>query len=107
MTEKTSYHESELEHVPGVMLGGPIDGARYKIPVFPGSGVPTGFSTPLNQPHETSPRAHYLREGDEPIGGYYVFFYDRTTGPDGGDYCEETPESTTEERRAPLTGDQR
>lgn len=107
MTQKRRYHESELEHVPGVMLGGPIDGKRYRIPVIPGSGVPTGFSTPLRQPHQTSPHAHYLREGDEPVGGYYVFFYDRTTGPEGEDYREETPERANDERRARVTGDQR
>ncbi len=94
MTTRNSFHESELEHVPAVMLGGPIDGRRYRIPVFPGEGVPTGFSTPLRQPHETSPRAHYAREGDAPVGGYYVFFHEKTTGPNDEPYLEETPHIT-------------
>lgn len=59
---KKTYHDSELEHVPAVMLGGPIDGKGYRMPVFPDGGVPTAFSTPLQQPHESSPRAVYLRE---------------------------------------------
>lgn len=78
-----SYHENELEHVPAVMLGGPIDGKRYRMPVIPGAGVPTEFSTPLRQPHESSPRAVYLREGDAPVGGYYVYFFDRITNSNG------------------------
>ncbi|WES64647.1 hypothetical protein P0L94_00925 [Microbacter sp. GSS18] len=107
MTMKKSYHESELDHVPAVMLGGPIDGKRYKLPVFPEDGIPTGFSTPLREPHETSPHAHYLREGDEPVGGYFVFFYDRTTGPNGESYREERPHRTRERFSAPETGGQR
>ncbi|MCR2784137.1 MULTISPECIES: hypothetical protein [unclassified Microbacterium] len=89
---RKSYHESELEHVPAVMLGGPIDGKRYRMPVIPGGGVPTAFSTPLQQPHEPSPRAVYLREGDAPVGGYYVYFFDRITDPSGAPALHATPD---------------
>lgn len=88
---KKTYHDSELEHVPAVMLGGPIDGKRYRMPVFPDGGVPTAFSTPLQQPHESSPRAVYLREGDSPVGGYYVYFFDRIDDSGGEPVLHATP----------------
>lgn len=80
---KHSYHEDELEHVPAVMLGGPFDGRRYRMPVMPGMGVPHGTSMPLTQPHETSAHARYERAGDAPIGGYYVYFFVDIVEPDG------------------------
>lgn len=80
---KSSYHESELEHVAAVMLGGPVEGRRYRMPVMPGGGVPTAFSTPLQQPHETSPSAVYLRAGDAGVGGYYVYFFDGMVDSNG------------------------
>ena len=43
----TSYHDSELEHVPAVLLGGPLDGQRYSMPVFPDGGIPNEMSAPL------------------------------------------------------------
>ncbi|BDV31261.1 hypothetical protein [Microbacterium terricola] len=91
MANKT-FHDSELEHVPAVMLGGPIDGKRYRMPVFPGGGIPTAFSTPLQQPHESSPKAVYLREGDTPISGYYVYFFDRIADSYSAPVLHETPE---------------
>lgn len=51
MTKK-SYHKSGLEHVTAVMLGDPADGKRYRMPVFPGGGVPTAFNTSLQQPRD-------------------------------------------------------
>lgn len=100
MPRKT-YHASELEHVPAVMLGGPIDGKRYRMPIIPGAGVPTTFSTPLQHPHETSPRAVYLREGDAPIGGYYVYFFEEITDSSGSPMLRAAP-GTDQERAGQM-----
>jgi len=76
------YHDDELEHVPAVMLGGPLDGRRYRMPVMPGMGIPDGTSVPLGQPPESSAHARYERSGDAPIGGYYVYFFVDIVEPD-------------------------
>lgn len=67
-----------------MLLNGPLDGQRYKIPrVPPELTVPTSLTVPLKQPAATSPFAIYRREGDEPVGGYFVFFFDENLGPNG------------------------
>lgn len=93
---KSSYHESELEHVPAVMLGGPVDGKRYRMPIIPGEGVPTAFSTPLQQPHDTSPSAVYFREGDAPVGNYYVYFFDGIVDSNGAPTLHATTDGQRE-----------
>ncbi len=97
MTEKkTTYRDDELEHVPAVLLGGPLDGKRYRLPKFPDGDVPFAFSSPLTQPHETSPYVEYRRAGDLRIGGYYVFFFEKIIEPETRAAAEQ-PEHTTKE----------
>jgi hypothetical protein len=93
MSEKmpTSFKDGEFGFVPSVMLGGPIDGKRYKLPILPNGGIPHGFGHPLEQPHETSPVAYYDRAGDDTVGGFYVFFYRGTREPGGKRVLAETP----------------
>ncbi|WP_166869329.1 hypothetical protein [Salinibacterium sp. ZJ70] len=78
---RSSYHDSELAHVPAILLGGPLDGKRYRVPIFPTGGVPHGFSSPLTEPHQTSEYAHYRLSADELIGGHYLYFFDSITPP--------------------------
>lgn len=80
----SSFGENDVVHVPVVLLGGPLDGERFKVPrVPPKQTVPTSLSVPLKQPAATSPFAKYLREGDEPVGGYYMFLFEDCFGPEG------------------------
>ncbi len=80
----TTLHEKDLEHVPVVLLGGPLDGQRFKLPLFPpAQSVPPVLSIPLKQPANTSPLAKYRREGEEPVAGYFMFLFDECFGPDG------------------------
>lgn len=73
--------EDDLPHVPGVLLGGPLDGARYRIPLLPvGATVPPrSISIPLQPPGPKS--ASYERTDDEPVGGYYLYFFCSPGGP--------------------------
>lgn len=89
-----TFKDGEFGFVPCVMLGGPIDGKRYKLPILPGGAIPDGLGHPLQEPHETSPYANYERAGDEMIGGFYVFIYKDTRSPNGERMAEETPEAT-------------
>ena len=89
-----TFKDGEFGFVKAVLLGGPFDGRRYNMTRFPDGSVPSGTASPLQQPHETSPYAHYERAGDEMIGGYYVFLYTETRGPNGERMAEETPETT-------------
>ncbi len=86
-----SFKDGEFGWAPSVMLGGPIDGSRYRLPVLPNGGIPHGFGHPLQQPHETSPVAYYELAGDEMVGGYYVYFYCGTKEPGGRRVLAETP----------------
>ena len=86
-----SFKDGEFGFVPCVMLGGPIDGKLYKLPILPNGAIPDGLGHPLEQPHETSPVAYYDRTGDEMVGGYYVFFYKGTREPGGNRVLAETP----------------
>jgi hypothetical protein len=97
-----TFKDGEFGFVKAVLLGGPFDGRRYTMTRFPDGSVPSGTASPLQQPHETSPYAHYERAGDEVIGGYYVFIYTETRGPNGERMAEETPE-TTEPTTVPAT----
>ena len=87
----TSFKDGEFGYVLSVMLGGPIDGKRYQMPVLPGGGVPRGLGHPIQQPHETSPVAYYGRAGDTTIGGYYVYFFQGMRDPGGKRVLAETP----------------
>lgn len=90
---RKSYRAIELEHVPAVMLGGPVDGRRFRMPIIPGLGIPTAYSLALEQPHQTSRRAVYLRKGDSPVGGYYVYFFDEITDAHGVPMLHATPDA--------------
>lgn len=80
----TAFKDADVIHVPVGLLGGPLDGQRFKVPaVPPAQTVPTILTIPLKQPAATSPFARYVREGDEPVGGYYMFFFEGCFGPDG------------------------
>lgn len=80
----TDFKDADVAHVPAVLLGGPLDGERFKIPLVPpAQTVPTSLSVPLKQPAATSPFARYVREGSEPVGGYFMFLFDECFGPDG------------------------
>ena len=35
----TSFKDGEFGYVPSVILGGPIDGKRYQMPVLPGGST--------------------------------------------------------------------
>ncbi len=89
-----TFTEGEFGMVPCVMLGGPIDGKRYKLPILPGGAIPDGLGHPIQEPHETSPYANYERAGDEMIGGYYVFLYKDTRDSNGKRMAVEAPEAT-------------
>ncbi|WP_156464705.1 hypothetical protein [Aeromicrobium sp. Root495] len=79
-----NFDECSVVHVPAGLLGGPLDGQRFKIPaVPPDQTVPHALTIPLKQPAATSPFARYVREGDEPVGGYYMFFFEGCFGPAG------------------------
>ncbi len=78
-----SFKDGEFGFVPGVMLGGPIDGKRYRVPVLPNGNIPDGIGHPIQQPPETSPVAYYDRAGDATVGGYYVYFFRGTCDPRG------------------------
>lgn len=79
-----SLNENVLDHIAAVLLGGPLDGQRFRVPrVPPGQSIPVSVSIPLKQPASSSPRATYLREGDDAVGGYYVFLFEECTGPNG------------------------
>lgn len=87
----TSFNDGEFGYVPSVMLGGPIDGKRYKMPVLPGGGIPHGLGHPIQEPHETSPVAYYERAGDTAVGGYYVYFFQGMREPGGKRVLAQTP----------------
>lgn len=94
-----SFTDGEFGYVPSVMLGGPIDGKRYKMPVLSGGGIPHGFGHPVQQPHETSPVAYYARASDTLVGGYFVYFCRGMREPGGRRVLANTPvinESTCE-----------
>lgn len=86
-----TFTDGEFGFVPSVMLGGPIDGKRYKMPVLPNGAIPHGLGHPIQQPHETSPVAYYERAGDEQIGGYYVYLFQGLRDPGGKRVLAETP----------------
>ncbi|MBB5633307.1 hypothetical protein BKA04_001530 [Cryobacterium mesophilum] len=86
-----SFKDGEFGYAPCVMLGGPLDGRRYKLPILPNGTVPDGFGHPLQQPPENSPLAYYYRAYDETIGDYYVFIYQGTRGPGGNRALVDTP----------------
>ena len=90
------FKDGEFGFVPCVMLGGPLDGKRYKLPILPNGAIPDGFGHPLEEPHETSPVAYYDRAGDEMVGGYYVYFYKGTRAPGGNRVLAETPTIETQ-----------
>lgn len=89
-----TFKDGEFGFVPCVMLGGPIDGKRYKLPILPNGAIPDGLGHPMQEPHETSPYANYARVGDEMVGGYYVFIYAEMRDADGKRMAAETPEAT-------------
>lgn len=86
-----SFKDGEFGWVPSVMLGGPIDGHRYRMPVLPDGSIPHALGHPVSEPFETSPVAYYEREGDETIGGYYVYLFQGLRGPDGKRVLAMTP----------------
>lgn len=87
----TSFKDGEFGYVPAVMLGGPIDGKRYKLPVLPSGAIPHGMGHPIRQPHGTSPLAYYERAGDTTVGGYYVYFFLGMRDPGGRRVYAQTP----------------
>lgn len=95
----TSFKDGEFGYVPSVMLGGPIDGKRYKMPVLPNGEIPHAMGHPIRQPHETSPFAFYERAGDTRVGGYFVYFFQGLREPGGRRVLARTPviDTTTED----------
>lgn len=80
----TGFKDGDVEHVVAMLFGGPLDGERYRLPRVPPHGtVPSAVSLPLKQPASSSPFALYRRQGDEPIGGSFVFVFDDFLGPNG------------------------
>lgn len=80
----SSFKDGDVEHVVAMLFGGPLDGERYRLPKVPPRGaVPSAVSLPLKQPANSSPFALYRRQGDEPIGGSFVFVFDDFLGPNG------------------------
>lgn len=89
----SSFKESEVPLVPIVLLGGPLDGARFKMPLVPPTmAAPDQVSIPLKQPAETSPMAIYFRQGDEQVANYYLFIFEDCVGPGGEKLLFASPE---------------
>lgn len=90
-----SFHEHDVPNVAVVLLDGPLDGQRFKVPrVPPELVVPASLTVPLKQPASTSPHAKYRREDEQPVGGYYVFFFEECLGPDGDRVLYAPPTAT-------------
>lgn len=80
----TQINEAHVSSAAVVLLDGPMDGQRFKVPVLPPLGkVPDTLNLPLKQPAAASPFALYKRGSDEPVGGYFVYFFVECRGPEG------------------------
>lgn len=72
--------------IPGEMIGGPLDGAKYGD--LPDVGEPFTdcvLSCPLGQPADQHLMAIYICRGEAPVAGFWQFFYERTEYPSGLD----------------------
>ena len=96
MTEPMALHEDDLEMVATELFGGPLDGARYRIPIFPGHTKPGDrMSTPLGQPAPQHPFAVYDRIGDEPVGGVWEYGFVRIDPPEVASAEADEPDMIT------------
>lgn len=83
--ELMQISEAKLEKVAVVLLDGPMDGQRFKVPLMPPSKkVPASLDLPLKQPASLSPFALYKLTSEEPVAGFFVYFFAGCSSPDGG-----------------------
>lgn len=93
-----SFNEKDVPKVPVVLMGGPLDGQKYAMPVPPGHAVPISVTVPLKQPASSAPFARYGRAlGDEPIAGFHVFLFEECVGPNGEQVLYAPPEDVAPE----------
>lgn len=80
----TQFDESQLAHAAVVLLGGPMDGQRFKVPMLPPSMmVPESIDLPLKQPASSSPLALYKLTSEEPVACFFVYLFAGCSSPDG------------------------
>lgn len=76
--------------IPGEMIGGPLDGAKYgDLPDIGERFTDCVLSCPLGQPADQHPMAIYICRGDAPVAGFWQFFYERTEFPTGLDAVQQ------------------
>lgn len=80
----TELSESQIASAAVVLLDGPMDGQRFKVPLLPPTKkVPETIDLPLKQPASSSPFALYKLTSGQPVAGFYVYFFAGCSSPDG------------------------